>query len=171
MDFFETVAKRASVRSFKERRMTSAEWESLLRAAMAAPSAVNCQPWDFIVIEDRERLEKLASALPFSKMTAGAAGAILICATPMRAYGASTELAVIDASLAGENILLAATALGLGAVWTAVHPDPSREATVRAILAIPAAVIPLALLPIGEPAGPVAAKDKYNADLVHHEAW
>lgn len=171
MDFFDAVHSRASVRAFKDRPLTEAEWDSLLRAAMAAPSAVNMQPWDLVVIEDRPTLEKLASVLPYAKMTAGAGGAVLVCGTPGRAFMGLEAFAVIDPALATQNLLLAATALGLGAVYTAVYPDPARMAAVRSLLGIPEAVIPLALVPVGEPVDPAQPKDKYRPELVHRGRW
>jgi len=171
MDFFKTVARRASVRAFKPRVISDSEWESLFRAAMAAPSAVNCQPWAFVLVQDRATLVKLAEALPYAKMTAQASGAVVVCAIPAMAYNGSAEIAILDAAAACENLLLAATALGLGAVWTAGHPYADRMAAMRALLGIPAEVIPVALVPIGEPAGAVVAKDKYKPESIHRETW
>jgi nitroreductase len=171
MEFFEVVFSRTSVRSFNDRPLTSQEWDSLIRAAMAAPSAVNLQPWDFIIVEKRETLQRLAAELPYAKMTAQAGGAVLVCSTPNRANQGKEEYAVIDASAACENLLLAATALDLGAVWTAVYPNADRETAVRRILGIPAEVLPLALVPVGEPKGSQHPKDKYNKAMVHRERW
>lgn len=171
MEFFEVVFSRTSVRSFNDRPLRSQEWDSLLRAAMAAPSAVNLQPWDFIIVENRETLQRLAAELPYAKMAAQAGGAVVVCSTPHRANQGMEEYAVIDASAACENLLLAATALGLGAVWTAVYPNADREAVVRRILGIPADVLPLALVPVGEPKGPQHPKDKYNSSMIHRERW
>jgi nitroreductase len=162
---------RASVRAFKDEAIASELWEKLLRAAMAAPSAMNCQPWEFIVVRKREVLEALAAALPYAKMAAQAGGALVACALPEKAFQGSKALAVIDASLACENFLLAASALGLGAVWTALHPDSDREISVRRILGIPKDVIPLAFIPVGYPAESPAAKDKYKPASAHWERW
>jgi nitroreductase len=170
-DFFETVHNRASVRSFKPDRVTGPEWDALLRAAMAAPSAVNRQPWEFIIIEDRATLDKLADALPYAKMAKQASGAVVVCAVPSRAFEGKLEFAIIDSSLACENLLLAAEALGLGAVWTAVYPESFREAPVRELLGIPADIIPLAFVPVGRPAGDTKPKDKYRSDYIHRESW
>ncbi len=170
-DFFETVMKRTSVRHFSDAPVSEESWEHLLRAAMAAPSAVNSQPWEFIVVTQREKLKALAEALPYARMTAGAAGALVACAVPRRAFGGSREFAVIDTSLACENFLLAAEALGLGAVWTALYPDAVREKAARVLLGIPEDIIPLALIPVGIPAGEVKPKDKYRKELVHNEVW
>jgi nitroreductase len=170
-NFFETVFHRASVRNFGAGRISAEDWDRLLRAAMAAPTAVNRQPWEFIVIEERTTLAALADSLPYAKMAKQAAGAVLVCAVPERANQQRVEYAVIDASAACENLLLAADALGLGAVWTAVYPQADRQAFVRRILGIPENVIPLALVPIGYPAVDERPKDKYRPEFVHRERW
>jgi nitroreductase len=171
MELFEAIARRTSVRRYGSRRLNEAEWERLLRAAMAAPSAVDRRPWDFVVVEERKTLEALAAALPYAKMAAGAAGAVVVCASPGRAFQGSRDFALLDATAALENLLLAAAALGLGAVWTALYPEADREEAARAILGIPADVIPLALVPIGEPQGPAEPKDKYDPERIRRERW
>ena len=169
--FFETIFHRSSVRSFTSEPLSQDEWEKLLRAAMAAPSAVNRQPWEFIVVEDRPTLDALADALPYAKMAKQAPAAVMVCADPARAHQGKAEYAVLDASAACENLLLAADALGLGAVWTAVYPQPDREAIARKLLGIPEGIIPLALVPIGHPKGDQVPKDKYRAELIHKGRW
>lgn len=169
--FLAVVHGRSSVRSFLPDPVSEAEWETLLRAAMAAPTAVNRQPWEFIIIEQRATLDTLADGLPFAKMARQAPGAVLICADPARAHQGRVEYAVIDASAACENLLLAAEALGLGAVWTAVYPQADRQAFVRATLGIPEGIVPLALVPVGHPRGEPAPKDKWKPALIHRERW
>jgi nitroreductase len=168
--FFETVFHRASVRSFDHERIPET-WDQLLRAAMAAPTAVNRQPWEFVVIEDRSTLDALAESLPYAKMAKQAPGAVLVCAVPARANQQKAEYAVLDASAACENLLLAADALGLGAVWTAVYPQADRQAIVRQILGVPENAIPLAFVPIGYPKVEERPKDKFRPELIHRERW
>lgn len=170
-DFFETVFHRSSVRSFSSEPLAEREWELLFRAAMAAPSAVNRQAWEFIRIEARGTLKALTEALPYAKMANEAPGAVLVCAVPERAHQQRPEYAVLDASAACENLLLAAEALGLGAVWTAVYPQADRQAAVREILGVPERVIPLALVPVGRPKGEPRPLDKWKPALVHRERW
>lgn len=171
MDFFETVMGRTSVRQFSQVPVDDGTWDRLLRAAMAAPSAVDMRPWDFVLVRRRETLLALAEALPYAKMCAAAAGAVLACGTPERAFGGDPEFAVIDTALACENLLLAAKDSGLGAVFTAVYPHREREEAVRRILRIPVATIPLALIPVGVPAESPRPKEKFQQELVHREAW
>ncbi|MEI6876575.1 MAG: nitroreductase family protein, partial [Spirochaetota bacterium] len=96
---------------------------------------------------------------------------IVVCALPKDAYEGKTEYAVIDASCAAENLLLAADALGLGAVWTALYPQPAREASARRLLGIPEDVIPLAFIPIGRPRGEILPKEKFKEAKVHRGRW
>lgn len=119
---------------------------------MAAPSAVNRQPWAFVVVDDRELLRELSGALPFAKMAAHAPLAVVVCGDLSRNPGASGDWWVMDASAASENLLLAAHALGLGAVWTGVYPRDERVEAVRRVLGLPADVVPLNLIPVGYPA-------------------
>lgn len=170
-DALTTIMTRSSVRAFRPGEIEPELWDKLLRAAMAAPSAVNCQPWEFIAIRDRKTLDALAAALPYAKMASDSGGALVACAIPEKAFQGKSEFAVIDASLACENFLLAAAALGLGAVWTALYPEPDREASARRVLGIPESVIPLAFIPIGYPAESPAVKDKYRTSSVHWDRW
>lgn len=123
---------------------------TILNAAMAAPSGVNKQPWHYAVVTSRALLDRLAGALPYCKSAATAPVAIVVCGDKNRFLGGDdATLWVQDVSASSENILLAAHALGLGAVWTAVYPHPDREATVREILNLPANLVPFNIIPIG----------------------
>lgn len=145
--------------------------ELLLRAAMAAPSAVNRQPWAFVVVDDRELLRELAGALPFAKMAARAPLAVVVCGDLSRNPGASGDWWVMDASAASENLLLAAHALGLGAVWTGVYPRGERVEAVRRVLGLPSDVVPLNLIPVDYPADNPEPKQKWNPANVRHNGW
>jgi len=165
------IQARKSVRSFTGAAVSKADLDKLLKAGMAAPTAMNKQPWSFIVVTDRKKLDALATALPSAKMLFKAGAAIIVCTDPEAAIGKSRDYAVIDASLAGENILLAVEALGLGAVWTACFPDADRMKVVRDQLSIPPGIIPLNVIPIGVPTGADKAKDKFQREKLHWEKW
>jgi nitroreductase len=161
------IHSRKSVRNFiSDKTVPKETLDTIVRAGMAAASAVNLQPWQFVVIDDRAIMDSLAAGLPYAKMLYHASAAIVVC-------GDSTirtkEFAFweFDCSLASGNILLAAEAMGLGAVWTAVHPDTARISIVRNILHLPENIIPLNVIPIGYPAGADKPKDKYNPDKIH----
>ena len=171
-DTLKTIFSRKSVRSFKDEPVPKEKIEMLVRAGMAAPTAVDKRPWEFIVVTDRTILKKLADALPYAKMTAQAAAAIIVGGDITKQWGGTdAEYWKMDCSVASENILLAAESLGLGAVWTAVYPEKTRIENVRKILGLPDAVIPLNLIPIGVPKGDEKPKDKYNPKQIHWNKW
>jgi nitroreductase len=170
-DAITVIHSRKSVRNFTGQTVSRALLDKIVRAGMAAPSAVNRQPWSFVVVTDRKMLDMLNDELPYAKMLGKAGAAIIVCAIPDKAYDGSKEFAIIDSTLAGENILLAAEALGLGAVWTAVYPDDDRMNIVRKVLGIPGNIIPLNVIPIGYPVGTDKPKNKYKPENVHWEKW
>jgi nitroreductase len=170
-DALTVIHSRKSVRHFTGESVGKELLEKIARAGMAAPTAVNMQPWAFVVITDRKALDALQEKLPYAKMLDKAGAAIIVCAIPEKAFQKSLEFAVIDACCASENILLAAEALGLGAVWTAGYPDKERMKDIRAVANIPEDVIPLNVIPVGHPIGVDKPKDKYKPENIHWEKW
>ena len=171
-DAIRTIMTRPSVRAFQDKPVPEETVEQLLRAAMAAPSAKNSQPWAFVVIRDRAELAKLGAALPNAKMTATAPLAVAICGVLDKTLpGEAREYWIQDCAAATENFLLAVHALGLGAVWTGVHPISERIAILKETLRLPDGVEPFCLIPFGWPACPVDAKDKWDPAAVHTDVW
>jgi nitroreductase len=170
-DTLTVIHNRKSVRNYTGESVTPDQLEILLKAAMAAPSAVNCQPWEFVIVTDRKTLDRLGDVLPYAKMIYKAGAAIIVCGIPAKAHKNFVEYAIIDSTLASQNILLAAEAIGLGAIWTAAYPYPDRMKSVRSILNIPSDVIPLNVIPIGHPTGEDKPKEKFNPNKIHRERW
>lgn len=173
-DAMSVIAQRVSVRRYDASRQVPNEMiELLLRAAMAAPTAVNLQPWEFIVVNDKATLEALAKTNRYGGMIAQAPLAIVVCGdTIQEASGEPNKWWMLDCSAATENLLLAATAKGLGAVWTAVYPHDERISAVRQVLNIPDRFIPLCIVPIGYPADSSAKpKDKWKPEKIHNDKW
>lgn len=171
LDALTAIRNRKSVRNFTGTAVTKEQLEILIKAAMAAPSAVNCQPWEFIVVTERKILDALGDALPYCKMIYKASAAIIVCGNPEKAHRKLVEYAIIDSTCASENLLLAAEAIGLGAIWTAAYPYPDRMKSVRDILNIPETIIPLNVIPIGYPTGEDLPKDKFKPEKIHNEKW
>ncbi len=168
----ETILSRKSVREFRQGEIGNDTLDLIIRAGMSAPTAVDRRPWEFILIKDKSTLGKLAAELPYAKMAAHASAGLVVAGDTNRQWGgADSEFWVQDCSAATENILLAVESLGLGAVWTALHPYEDRKKTVTDLLRIPPNVIPLCFIPIGIPARDSAAKDKYDVLLIHYEKW
>ncbi len=168
-----TIRERTSVRKFDPAvEVDAATVEKILRAGMCAPSAMNRQPWELVVVRDPAQLGKLAAALPYSRVGNGARLALVVCGSLDNGLtGRAKEYWIQDCSAVCMNILLAAKALGLGAVWTGVYPIDDRVAAVRQLLGMPEGFAPLAVIPIGAPAENPVPKDKWNADKVHYDRW
>jgi len=172
MDFIDSVImKRASARDFTGGAVPKETLLRIVKAGMAAPSAMNVQPWEFILVTDRLKLDELCAELPYAKMLEKAGAAVVVCGLPGKNESASRHWND-DCAAASENILLAAHSLGLGAVWTAVNPDPQRLEVVRRLLGIPAEVVPLNVIPIGVIAGKAPPpKDKWNPAALRFDHW
>jgi nitroreductase len=171
-DVLQVIHSRRSVRNYTDEPVTSAQLETLLRAGMAAPTAGNAQPWAFVVVTERRRLDELAENLHYGKMLAKAGAAIVVCGEPERALpGEARDMWMLDCTAASENILLAAEGIGLGAVWVGIHPIPERIEVVRHVLELPETVAPLNIISIGHPLGIEQPKRKYDERKIHRESW
>lgn len=169
MDAYETILTRRSIRDYTEQPVTEPLITDLLKAAMAAPSAGNRQPWHFVVISDRGMLDALTGILPNGQMLKKAPLAIAVCGD--RQQQLYDGYWVQDCSAATENILLAAHARGLGAVWLGVYPRPERVQGIRELLGLPETISPLCVIAIGYPAEQKPPSDRYDAARVHRNRW
>lgn len=172
-DALDVILTRTSIRDYQQGKpIESGKIDTLLRAGMAAPTAVNKQPWSFIVVDRPELLKDLADSLPNASMTAKAAAAIVVCGDMTKTLeGEAAEFWIQDTSAASENILLAAHAMGLGAVWTGVYPDKGRIRIISEALSLPSHIVPLCLIPVGYPAKAQEPKDKWKPENVHYNGW
>ena len=166
------IMTRVSVREFTGEKISEAQLDTLLRAAMAAPSAINKQPWAFIVVTDEAKIAALGEALPYSRCSNKPAVAIIPCGDLSKAIeGEMANFWINDVSAATENLLLAAHAMGLGAVWTGFHPDMNRAKMVQKMLGLPEHIIPLCVVPVGIPAEQPEIKDKFKPENIHYNGW
>jgi nitroreductase len=166
----DAIFKRRSIRKYTGQSVEPEKLDLLLKAAMAAPSAMNCKPWEFVVVTDPEKLAQFRKRLIFGDRNAPAA--IVVCGNPALSTNPAARLFwVQDCSAATENILVAAVGLGLGTVWVGVHPVSKFVKTVRAILSIPKTVTPLCLIYIGYPVEEKPARTQYDEKRVHREAY
>ena len=178
----DVIMTRTSIRNFTGDPVSKEQLETILKAGMAAPTAMNGQPWRFVVVTDKDKIASVFGAGPRNSMFTTAGAVIVVCGqtTAMRKPfgqpdGPETEQPNMfwyeDCSAAAENILLAAHALGLGAVWTAGYPAQERIAPIAAALGIPEKVVPLCIIPVGVPAESPAPKDKWKPENIHWEQW
>lgn len=166
---YENIMTRTSIRSWEDKAVEPAKVEMLLRAGMAAPTAVNRQPWHFVVLDKRESIDLLASGRG-GGMVRKAPLAIVVCGDMTKALeGDAREFWVQDASAATENILLAANAIGLGAVWTGAYPIGDRVNGIKEALGLGEHLVPLCVILIGYPHEHPTPKDKWKPENVTYK--
>jgi nitroreductase len=165
----EYILTRRSIRRYTDQPVSEEVVTQLLKAAMAAPSAKNMQPWHFVVVRDRASLASIAAASPYAGMTKRAQVAIVICADSE--IDPPWSWWVQDCSAATENVLLAANELGLGAVWLGFYPLEDRIEKVRTLLGLPDHIVPFSVIPLGYPAEQQPPADRFDPQRIHFDRW
>jgi len=168
MEAIEAIMTRRSIRRYTGEQVSPKLERKLLEAAMAAPSAHNRQPWHFIVVRNRETLDKIPEYHNYSKMLREASLAVVVCGDNKVQ---TTDFWAQDCSAATENILVAANALGLGAVWLGVHPGKELVTKTRKLFGMPGHVTPLCIISVGHPAEEKPPGNRYDDSKVHGEKW
>ena len=163
------IFNRRSIRRYTRERVSPEMVEKLLQAAMAAPSAGNEQPWEFILLRDTAVREQITAFHPYAGMLPEADVAIVVCGDTRREK--YPGFWVQDCAAATQNILLQAEALGLGAVWLGVYPLAKRVKPLQELLHLPDTVIPLAIIPIGYPGEAKAPAQRFDPSRIHDEVW
>ncbi len=161
------ILKRRSIRQYTDEPVTEEEVTKLLEAAMAAPSASNKKPWHFIVVTEEDTKAKLSEYGSHWQMLADAPVGFVVCGDT----GISDRYWVQDGSAATENLLLAASMMGLGAVWLGCWPNPDRVEPVKKLLGIPEGVEPLAVIAVGRPGEVKEPRTQYDEERVHRNGW
>ncbi len=167
MELQDVLQSRRSIRKYTQEAVSKEEIDILMHAAMSGPSACNKMPWEFYVIRNQEVLEKLRNATRYSNIDAPLA--IVVCGNLSKAL--PLQLApfwIQDCSAATENILLAATDLGLGSVWCGIHPQKRAEKKVSEALGLTEKQIPLNIIYIGHPDQVQAPRDQYKESCIHY---
>lgn len=169
----EAIMTRSSVRSYTSQKVDSQRVETLLRAAMAAPTAGNRQPWEFVVLTDTAIIHKIPTIIKAAGMAKKAQLAIVSCGLPSKSFsGQLSQYWIQDVSAANENMLLAAHSLGLGAVWCGAYPDQGgRVGKLQELLDLPEDVIPLSVTVIGYPDKAPHVKDKWKPEKVSYNRY
>ena len=168
MDAMEAIFTRRSIRKYTKQPVSDEVLKELLEAAMCAPSGGNQQPWCFVVIKDRKILNEIPKYHPYAQMLKEAPVAILVCCDSDLQLG---EYGVQDCSAATQNILLAAHAKGLGAVWLGIYSVEPLVTATKKLLNLPEHIMPISLISIGYPAEQKPQPDRYRADRVHYNQW
>jgi nitroreductase len=169
MDTLTAIRSRRSVRAFTPEPVSEEDLRTLLEAAMAAPSAGNSQPWAFLIITDPALLERVPSVNPHAHMATKAPLSILVCGD--LAAEKYPGFWVQDCSAATQNLMLAARAIGLGSVWTGIHPLADRTAKAREIFRLPETLVPLGLVVVGHPRAEQKEEKRFAPEKVRRNLW
>jgi nitroreductase len=169
VDTIEAIRTRRSIRRYTGETVPDDVLTEILKAAMSAPSAGNQQPWHFVVVADRAVREAIARFHPYAQMVPEAPVAIVVCGDlRLESYKGCW---VQDCSAATQNMLLAAHAKGLGAVWVGIYPVEERIRGMRGLLGIPDHVVPLSMVSIGHPGEKKAPPSRFRQERVHRDRW
>ena len=172
MSVIDAIMTRTCIRRFTDQPVDQSLVDQLLRAGMAAPSAMNRQPWHFVVINSRDVLDRIAESSQQPEILHQAEVAIVVCGNLQKTLeGQVADYWVDDTSAASQNILLAAHALSLGAVWMGGYPNKVRYMSLQSVLGLPEHIVPLNLIAIGYPAEHKAPKDKYSPANVSYNRY
>lgn len=168
----EYIFRRRSIRSYSEEPVSPEIFRELLEAAMAAPSARCCDPWEFIVIDTPEMRKKLAALLPNGAFLDHCGGAIIVCGDLKKAYLENLSYMIQDCTAALQNILLAAPAFGLGSCYLGIHPREERINALRELFCLPENIIPVGACALGFPAGEIPeCRTRFKEEKIHRNAW
>lgn len=176
MDGFEMIKMRRSIRTYSEQKIAEEDLHKILEAGMCGPSCVNARDWSFLVVRDKEMLRKMADAngRPADPLR-GADVGILVCGDLERAFEGAPDYWIIDGAIACQNIILAATDLGIGSVWLGTYPQMERVEKQKELFGLPEHIIPHSLIALGYPANPeelkMGCRSEYEASQVHFEQW
>lgn len=169
-NIFNVLRRRHSVRAYTEQPVSEEAIDQILRYAMMAPSAANEQPWEFVVIRERAMLEKIGAINHYASFAAKAPLAILLCLNEQKEK--IRGMGILDMGICAENLMLAATGLGIGSVFTGVYPEKDRMDGFARLCKLPDYVKPIGLIVLGYPAiTNHQSPDRYNKAAIHLNTW
>jgi nitroreductase len=169
MEKLNYILDRRSIRRFTDQKIDNEKIKSILTAAMYAPSAVNMQPWHFVVIDKSSMMEKIMEIHPHARMLQSASHAVVVCGDEQLQH--DDGYWVVDCGAATQNLLLAAQTLGLGACWVGLHPREERKAAFSRLLHLPSHVLPFALVALGYPEEFKPRPDRFHGEKVKYNGW
>ncbi|MEX0975429.1 MAG: nitroreductase family protein [Bacillota bacterium] len=169
MDAFEAILSRRSIRKYTSEPVSEEQVKKLMECAMAAPSAGNQQPWQFIVVDDRATLDAITTIQTHTLMLKEAPMAVIVCGDPSTAK--IPTMWTMDCAAATQNILLSAYAQGLGTCWCAAYPNENTQAGLRNLLGLPETLAPFSIIAVGHGAEQKPPANRYNEARVHRDKW
>lgn len=169
MDIQEALLNRRSIRKYKNQKISKEDLNTMLKAAMYAPSAMNSQAWQFIVIDDKQILTETIKSIPYAEMLRQSAAAIIVCGASLVEKNESWLLQNCSAAI--QNILLSAHGLGIGSCWIAIHGMDDVYRNIKTQFKLPENIVPVSLISLGYPDEVVTEEERFKQDKIHHNKW
>jgi nitroreductase len=163
------ILSRRSIRKYKKEQIPDATIKAILKAAMYAPSAVNCQPWHFVLTSNPQIFKRITEIHPYAGFVKEASHAILVCGDEKLQH--DTGYYLLDCSAATQNILLAAHSLGIGSCWIGIYPREERIKKFKELFALPEHVQPLSLVSLGYPQEMKSQPERYKSERIQYDIW
>jgi nitroreductase len=169
MEVQEALLNRRSIRKYTDQKISKAEMDKILKAAMYSPSAMNLQAWQFIVIDNKDVLKETIRSIPYAEMLRQSAAAIIVCGDSLVEKNESWLLQNCSAAI--QNILLSAQGLGIGSCWIAIHGMNDVYQNIKAQFKLPENIVPVSLISLGYPDENVKAEERFRHDKIHYNKW
>lgn len=169
MEKLDFILDRRSIRRFTDQKIDRKQILNMLTAAMYAPSAVNMQPWHFVIIDDPSLMETIMEIHPYARMLQTASHAVVVCGDVELQH--DDGYWVVDCGAATQNLLLAAQIMGLGACWVGLHPREERKTAFSRLLHLPSHVLPFALVALGYPEEQKPRPDRFHGEKLRYNGW
>ena len=169
MDLFSALLNRRSIRKYSEKKIPDKDIDSLLKSAMYAPSAMNNQAWQFVVINQRQKLDDIIKVISHAEMLKSAQAAVLVCGDLN--LEKNVDYIQQNCSAATQNLMLSAHGLGMGSCWIGVYPVKEIISGLQELFKLPEYVIPISLVSLGYPAENPIAEDRFKTEKVHFNKW
>ena len=169
MEILNGILTRRSIRKYTNELIPREKMEELIRCGMYAPSARNCQPWHFVLLNDREIFLKIEEFQPHTKMLKHAQWGIVVCGDDQLAH--TPDYWSVDCAAATENILLAAHGMGYGAVWLGIYPRPERISAMKDLLGLPPHIHAFSVISVGYPDRQLSPTERFQPERIHFNKW
>ena len=169
MDILNGILTRRSIRKYTDEVISREKAEELISYGMYAPSACNCQPWHFVLLNDKETIMKIEEFQPHTKMLKHAQWGIVVCGDAQLAH--TPDYWAVDCAAATENILLAAHGMGYGAVWLGIYPRLERVEAMKKLLELPPHIHAFSIIAIGRPDQQISQPERFNPERIHYNKW
>lgn len=172
MDTIDNILNRKSTRKYKDKKIDKESIELIMKSAMAGPSCVNSKDYAFIIIDDKKILNEISTLIGrTASMLSSASIGIVVLMDKKRAFAPAKDYSIIDASIASQNIMLAANSIGIGSVMLGIYPQEDRVLKLREYFKTEDEIVPFAIISLGYSDDDRIKEDHFEEDRIHYNKW